>query len=80
MKTHRAKILSAAVIAAALVATVAIARTVHTRVPASADAPAQHSAMSSGNGTAARAPLHGSVACGGMSYHECQKLELMLPM
>jgi hypothetical protein len=59
MTRHPTKFFSAAVIAAALIATVAIARTVHTQVAA---------------------PLHGSIACGTMSYAACEKLEQMLPM
>jgi hypothetical protein len=80
MKTHKAKILSAAVIAAALIATVAIAHTVHTRVPA-AGAQAPHaSAMSAAPAEMARSPRHGGIACGTMSYADCVMLEQMLPM
>ncbi len=79
MKTHQKRFLSAAVIAAALIATVAVARTVHTRLAAADMAPAQ-SAL--GAGPRAMAPLapHGIVACGAMSYSDCEKIETLLPM
>ncbi len=48
MKTSKAKFLSAAVIAAALIATVAVARTVHTHVAAAGAQPAHTSAMGCG--------------------------------
>ena len=80
MKTSNAKILSAAVIAAALIATVAVARTVHTHVAAAGGEPVHTSAMRAGPGVVARSPLHATIACGSMSYTECEKLEQMLPM
>ncbi len=80
MKTSNAKFLSAGVIAAALVATVAIARTVHTGPAAAGSEPARHSTMSAAAGVMARSPLHGTIACGSMSYTDCEKLEQMLPM
>jgi len=80
MKSHTMKILSTAVIAAALIATVAIARTVHTHVAAAGAEPSQTGAMSAGRGDIMRSPLHGNIACGAMSYSECERLEEMLPM
>ncbi len=80
MKIRTTKFLSAAVISAALIATVAIARTVHTHGSAAGAPPAQHSVLGAWPGEMARAPLHGSIACGTMSYADCQRLEEMLPM
>ena len=80
MKTQKTKFLSAAVIAAALIATVAVARTVHTHVAAAGGAPAQHSAMGASSKVMAHSPLRGSMACGTMSYLDCQQLEQLLPM
>ena len=72
------KILSAALVAAALVATVAVARTVHTRAAAG-----DHPSISSTVGAAARpmAPLarHGIVACPTANMADCEKIEMSLP-
>jgi predicted lysophospholipase L1 biosynthesis ABC-type transport system permease subunit len=80
MKTPNAKFLSAAVIAAALITTVAVARTVHTHTAAAGGAPAQHSVMGASRGVIAHSPLRGSIACGTMSYLDYRQLEQMLPM
>jgi hypothetical protein len=80
MKTHKAKFLSAAVLAAALIATVAVARTTHTHVAAAGAEPAHHTGMGAAPGATVQPPLHGSIACGTKSYVDCEKLEQMLPM
>ena len=80
MISRTTKFLSAAAITAALIATVAVARTVHTRL-ATADArPAQDSAMGAAPGDMTQAPLNGFIACGTLSYSDCAKIETMLPM
>jgi hypothetical protein len=80
MKTPTAKFLSAAVIAAALIATVAIARTAHTHLAAAGAEPAHRGAVGAAAGEIAHSPRHGNIACGTMSYSDCDKLEQMLPM
>jgi hypothetical protein len=79
MISGKMKFVSAAVAVAALIATVSVARTVHTRV-AVAGAQAPHgSAVSASRGEIMHAPLHGSIACGALSYSECERLEMLLP-
>ncbi len=80
MKSRRMKFLSAAVIAATLIATVAIARTIHTHAAAAGAQPSHGSAMRAAPGEMARSPRHGNIACGTMSYSDCEKLEMLLPM
>ncbi|MGH6726812.1 MAG: hypothetical protein ACREB8_09755 [Pseudolabrys sp.] len=80
MNTHKAKFLSAAVIATALIATVAIGRTVHTHTVGAGAQPAQHSSTGDAPDTLAHAPLRGSLACGSLSFVDCQRLGQMLPM
>ena len=80
MKSRKTRFFSAAVIAAALIATVAIARTVHTRAATAGAQPSHGSAIGAAPGEMARSPLHGSIACGTMSFADCEQLEQMLPM
>jgi hypothetical protein len=71
MKTSKAKFLSAAVIAAALIATVAVARTVHTHVAMAGAQSAHNSAMGAArNDTMASSP-HGILACGMAINSDC---------
>jgi len=80
MITRTMKILSAAVITAALIGTVAVSRTVHTRLAAADAQPAHDSAMGAAPGAMTRPVLNGYIACGRLSYSDCEKLETMLPM
>lgn len=78
MKTHKTKFFSAAVIAAGLIATVAIARTVHTQ-----QTPAQISharEMSVAPGRTSPAPRNGVIVCGMANAADCEKLGPLLPM
>ena len=80
MISRKTKFFSVAAIAAALIVTVAIARTVHTGAAAAGAQPSHGSAMGAAPGVMVRSPLHGTIACGAMSYSDCKKLEQMLPM
>ena len=76
----RTKFLSAAVIAVALVATVAVARTVHTYT-APADQVRAGKVIGTAPGEATRYPRHGIIVCGGLTTAaDCEKIEMMLPM
>ena len=78
MKTHKTKLLSVAVIAAGLIATVAIARTVHTH-----QTPAQLSYtrdMSAAHGAMSPAPRTGVIVCGMANAADCEKIGPLLPM
>ena len=78
MKTHRTKFLSAAVIAAGLIATVTVARTVHTH-----QATAQFShgrQMSTAPGSMSQAPRNGAIVCGMANTSDCEKIGPLLPM
>jgi hypothetical protein len=77
MRTHRAKFLSAAVIAAGLIATVAIARTVHTN-PHAAGTQVSHS--SAAHGPMSQAPRNGAIVCGMANASDCEKIGPLLPM
>ena len=77
MKTHRTKFLSAAVIAAGLIATVAIARTVHTH-PHAAGTQVSHS--SAARGAMSPAPRNGAIVCGMANASDCEKIGPLLPM
>lgn len=78
MIAYTIKFRSAAVLAAALLAAVAAARTVHTRAAAGAQ-PAQASAMGAAPAALTRPALHGFIACGTLSYSDCERLETILP-
>jgi hypothetical protein len=80
MKTSKAKLLSAAFIAAALLATVAIARTVHTHTATAGALPAHTSAMGTARNETMASPPHGILACGMANNSNCEKLGQMLPM
>jgi hypothetical protein len=79
MISRKTKFLSAAVIAAALIV-IAIARTVHTGAAAAGAQPSHASMIGAAPGQMMRSPRHGNIACGTMSYSECKKLEMLLPM
>jgi hypothetical protein len=80
MITRTMKILSAAVITAALIGTVAVSRTVHTRPAAAGAQPAHDSTIGAVRGALTRPALNGYIACGTLSYSDCEKIETMLPM
>jgi hypothetical protein len=77
MKTHRTKFLSAAVIAAGLIATVAIARTVHTH-PHAAGVQVSHSGAA--HGPMSQAPHNEAIVCGMANASDCEKIGPLLPM
>ena len=71
------KILASTAVAAALLATVAVAHTVQTRVAASAHATAVHA-----TGTDAHTPpflRHNNFACALPNEAACEKIEMLLP-
>jgi hypothetical protein len=82
MVSRAVKILSAAAIAAALVGTVAVSRTVHTRKDVANVQPAHDSGLGVAPGAMTRSPLHGhgNIACGMLSYSDCETLKMTLPM
>ena len=80
MITRTMKIVSAAVITAALIGTVAVSRTVHTNSTAADARPVHDSTIGAVRGALTRPALNGFIACGTMSYSDCEKLETMLPM
>jgi hypothetical protein len=80
MITRTVKIVSAAAIAAALIGTVAVSRTIHTRLAAAGAQPAHDSAMAAAPRAMTRPVLNGYIACGRLSYSECEKIETLLPM
>ncbi|MGC2827544.1 MAG: hypothetical protein WA322_25505 [Pseudolabrys sp.] len=79
MISRKMKFLSAAVAVAALIATVAVARTVQTHA-----VPANHASSSKVIGTApdqATPPRrHGIIVCGMAIDSDCEKIETLLPM
>jgi hypothetical protein len=82
MITRKAKFLSAAAAAFALVATVSVARTVHTHT-----VPTDPAQVTTGKviGTAPAqtttpAPRHGIIVCGMALDSDCEKIETLLPM
>ncbi|HEY6861467.1 MAG TPA: hypothetical protein VI358_16990 [Pseudolabrys sp.] len=79
MISYKMKFLSAAVAVAALVATVAVARTVHTHA-----VPTNQASRSKVIGTApdqATPPRrHGLIVCGMAIDSDCEKIETLLPM
>ena len=78
MKTYKTRFLSVAVIAAGLIATVAIARTVHTH-----QTPAQLSHardMSAAHDPMSQAPRTGVIVCGMANASDCEKIGPLLPM
>jgi predicted lysophospholipase L1 biosynthesis ABC-type transport system permease subunit len=80
MISRTTKFLSTTAITAALIATVAVARTVHTRTTAADARPAHTCAMGAAPGGMTRPALNGFLACGKMSYFDCEKIETLLPM
>lgn len=83
MISRTVKILSAAAIAATLIGTVAVSRTLQPCVDAAgAQQPAQESAMGVASGAMTPSPLHGQepIACGMLSYSQCETLKMRLPM
>ena len=78
MKTHKTRFLSAAVIAVGLIATVAVARTVHTRqTPAQ---PSHAREMSAAHGPMSPALRNGVIVCGMANASDCEKIGPPLPM
>ena len=81
MIPHKTRFLSAAAAAAILIATVAVAHTVHTY-----KAPSDQPRLTVGKGTetppAQTAPTgpHGNLACGMALDSDCERLEMLLPM
>jgi len=80
MISHKAKFFSAAAAAVALIATVAVAHTVHTHT-----APANQAHTSAGKVTSAPSAQttpapYGAIACGMALDADCEKLETLLPM
>ena len=81
MISRKLKFLSAAVGAAVLIGTVAVAHTVHTHA-----VPADQAQVSSGKviGTApvqaAPARRHGIIVCGMAIDSDCEKIETLMPM
>jgi hypothetical protein len=80
MISRKMKFLSAAVGLVALIATVAVARTVHTHaVPADARAMnGKVTATAPAQATPSR--RHGNIVCGMALDLDCEKLETLLPM
>ena len=81
MISRKMKFLSAAVGVLALVATVAVARTVHTHA-FSADHPRVSSGKALGSAPAEATPprRHGIIVCGMAIDSDCEKIETLLPM
>jgi hypothetical protein len=79
MVTRTVKIVSAAAIAAALIGTVAVSRTVHTGAATAGAQPTHDSTIGAVRGAMTRPALNGYIACGTMSYSDCQKIETLLP-
>jgi hypothetical protein len=80
MTSRTVKILSAAAIAATLIGTVAVSRAVHTRMDGAGVQRAEESDMSAAPGPVTQSPLHGHIACGMLSYLDCETLKMTLPM
>jgi hypothetical protein len=75
MISRKTKLLSTAIAAVALIATVAVASTVHTRMQAS-----NGDVVGAVPGQFAAFPQHGVVACGMTSRSDCETIKMMLPM
>jgi hypothetical protein len=81
MITRKTKFFSAAGAAVALIATVAVAHTVHTHT-----VPTDEAHISTGKVIATPpaqttpAPPHGAIVCGMALDSDCEKLETLLPM
>jgi hypothetical protein len=80
MISRTVKILSAAAIAATFIGTVAVSGAVRTRMDAAGVQHAEESAKSSAASTVTQRPLYGHIACGMLSYLDCETLEMTLPM
>lgn len=76
--TSRMKILSAAATVAVLLATVAVARTVHSHATSALHA-AHESTIAAAPGQMMPARRHGNIACAAASEAECEKLETWFP-
>jgi hypothetical protein len=81
MISRKMKFLSAAAAAIALIATVSVARTVHTHA-VSADQSHVSSGKVTGQAPAQAMPTlrHGIIVCGMAIDSDCEKLETQLPM
>jgi 3-dehydroquinate dehydratase len=80
MITRKTKLLSAAVVAAALIATVAVGRTVQTHTVAAGTHATHGSANSAAPGQIMPSRLHAIIACPLANESDCEKLEMLLPM
>jgi uncharacterized protein YqgC (DUF456 family) len=78
MIARKTKYFSAAVVAVALIASVAVARTVHTRAAADAQA-TTGSVTGASAGPMTAAPSHGNFACPLVNAADCEKLETWQP-
>jgi hypothetical protein len=80
MIARKMKLLSAAVCAAALIATPALARMVHARAPAANQAHGSDGKVIGADpGQNIRSQRHGILACGEINYSDCETLKMMLP-
>ena len=80
MISRKAKFLSAVVVA--LIATIAVARTVHTNHAVPAGPHASHGKVigTAPSPTTTTPPAHGIIVCGMALDSDCEKLEMLLPM
>lgn len=80
MISRKIRLLSAAAGVAALVATVAVARTVHTNVVAANHPVATGKVIGTAPRQATPARHYGIIACGMALDADCEKIETLLPM
>jgi len=82
MISRKIKVFSTAAAAVALVATLAIARTVHTPMASAEHASASHGKVIGTDPSLNKGShLHGIITCGpATSAQECDRLEMLLPM
>jgi len=80
MISRTTKFLSAAAVAAALIATVAVGRTVQTHAVAAGAHTTHGSAINAAPGQITPFRRHGILACPLANETDCEKLEMLLPM
>jgi len=80
MISRKIKFLSAAAAVAALIATVAAARTVHTHVAPAASHVTSGKVIGTTPSQTTPSPRHGAIVCGMALDSNCEKLETLLPM
>ena len=82
--TRRIRIFSTAAVAAALVTTLALARTTHTPTPQTEHASVAHGKVigtTPNPNQSGGSHLHGIITCGATaSAQDCERLEMLLPM